>query len=202
MANAPLWCKTIGKENLTMDTMLRKALWGFLRPLVQLITNLLSPEVGEEWERELKRFLRKEPCWTDCYAAQVAQPKPKLSIPEFVSIAIVGVPKCELYLAPGQQGGKQMKGIDLEEHLQKKNLISRVCGLDDRLIKEWIANPETYPEEFKSKDVFLWKVPQVRAGGYFIPYLYWNNGRVMWDCDWIGNIWDDDRPALLAITKS
>ena len=46
-----------------MDTMLRKALWGFLRPLVQLITNLLSPEVGEEWGKEFKRFLRKESCW-------------------------------------------------------------------------------------------------------------------------------------------
>ncbi|MEQ1561265.1 MAG: hypothetical protein ABL899_00920 [Nitrospira sp.] len=47
-----------------MDTnMLRRALWVFLRPLLQLITNLLSPEVGEEWLEELKKFLRKEPTW-------------------------------------------------------------------------------------------------------------------------------------------
>lgn len=43
--------------------MLRRALWVFLRPLIQLITNLLSPEVGDEWLRELNKFLRREPCW-------------------------------------------------------------------------------------------------------------------------------------------
>lgn len=49
---------------LTMDiNMLRRALWVFLRPLIQLITNLLSPEVGDEWLQELHKFLRKEPCW-------------------------------------------------------------------------------------------------------------------------------------------
>jgi len=46
-----------------VDNTLRQALWGFLRPLVQLVTNLLSPEKGGEWEREFKRFLRQEPCW-------------------------------------------------------------------------------------------------------------------------------------------
>jgi hypothetical protein len=45
------------------NNMLRRALWRFLRPLLQLITNLLSPEVGEEWLRELNKFLRKEPTW-------------------------------------------------------------------------------------------------------------------------------------------
>jgi hypothetical protein len=43
--------------------MLRKALWVFLKPLITLITNLLNPEVGEEWLIELKKFLRKEQCW-------------------------------------------------------------------------------------------------------------------------------------------
>lgn len=43
--------------------MLRKALWVFLRPLIQLVTNILSPEVGEEWLKELNKFLRKESCW-------------------------------------------------------------------------------------------------------------------------------------------
>lgn len=44
--------------------MLRKALWEFLRPLMQLISNILNPECGEKWLEELKKFLRKEPCWT------------------------------------------------------------------------------------------------------------------------------------------
>ncbi len=46
-----------------MDTMLRKALWEVLKPLVQLITNLVNPDIGEMWLVELKKFLRKEPCW-------------------------------------------------------------------------------------------------------------------------------------------
>ena len=43
--------------------MLRQALWEFLRPLIQLISNILNPDGGEEWLAELKKFLRKEPCW-------------------------------------------------------------------------------------------------------------------------------------------
>lgn len=43
--------------------MLRKALWEVLKPLLQLITNLVNPDIGEMWLVELKKFLRKEPCW-------------------------------------------------------------------------------------------------------------------------------------------
>ena len=56
-----------------MDIMLRKALWGFLRPLLQLVTNMLSPEVGAEWEEELKKFNRREPCWVVTAKAAVAK---------------------------------------------------------------------------------------------------------------------------------
>ncbi|MHB1316866.1 MAG: hypothetical protein ACYCZW_03375 [Minisyncoccota bacterium] len=45
-----------------MDTMLNQALEGFLGLLRQLMTNLLGPN-GSEWGEELKKFLRKEPCW-------------------------------------------------------------------------------------------------------------------------------------------
>ena len=43
--------------------MLRKALWVILKPLLQLVTNLINPEIGEEWLKELNRFLRKETSW-------------------------------------------------------------------------------------------------------------------------------------------
>lgn len=45
------------------NNMLRRALWVFLKPLIQLISNLLNPEIGEKWLVELKKFLRQEPCW-------------------------------------------------------------------------------------------------------------------------------------------
>lgn len=69
-------------ENL----MLRQALWVFLRPLIQLITNLISPEVGEEWLAEFKRFLRKEPCWVMEKAVVVA--KNLLSVVKSVTLAV------------------------------------------------------------------------------------------------------------------
>lgn len=47
-----------------MNTMLSKALREFTAgPLNQLIVNLGGQD-GNQWEEELKRFLRKEPCWT------------------------------------------------------------------------------------------------------------------------------------------
>ncbi len=53
------------KKGLTMDNMLSKVLRGFLSgPLNQLIVNLAG-EDGEVWERQIKRFLRKETCWTN-----------------------------------------------------------------------------------------------------------------------------------------
>lgn len=68
-----------------METMLSKALREFTTgPLNQLIVNLGGQE-GDQWEEELKKFLRKEPCWSNGQVAQVTQPKTKPSIPELVS---------------------------------------------------------------------------------------------------------------------
>ena len=73
-----------------MDTMLRNALWGFLRPLVQLVTNLLSPEVGEEWEREFKKFLRKELCWMSNESTRVPAAKPQPALFSVIATTILG----------------------------------------------------------------------------------------------------------------
>jgi hypothetical protein len=45
-----------------MDTMLITALDGFIGLIRQLFTNLLGKD-AELWGDELKKFLRKEPCW-------------------------------------------------------------------------------------------------------------------------------------------
>ena len=155
-----------------MENTLRKALWGFLRPLVQLITNLLSPEKGEEWEREFKLFLRKEPCWVI-----------KLSF--------------KLYLAPGQQNGRQMKGFDLEKHLEETRRINRAFSLEDELVKGWIANPSTYPEEFKGKPVFLWKSKRASGDSYEIAYLIWIDWCVLVFYIGVKGNWHGNNPALL-----
>ena len=69
--------------------MLSKALREFTTgPLNQLIVNLGGQE-GDQWEEELKKFLRKEPCWSNGQVAQVTQPKTKPSILELVSTVVV-----------------------------------------------------------------------------------------------------------------
>lgn len=71
-----------------MDDMLREALQEFLGLLKQLLKNLLGPN-GKEWSDEFKRFLRKEPCWSNGQVEQVTQQKTKPSILELVSTVVV-----------------------------------------------------------------------------------------------------------------
>jgi hypothetical protein len=49
----------------------------------------LGGQEGDQWEEELKKFLRKEPCWSNGQVAQVTQPKTKPSIFELVSTVVV-----------------------------------------------------------------------------------------------------------------
>jgi len=130
-----------------VDNTLRQALWGFLRPLVQLVTNLLSPEKGGEWEREFKRFLRQEPCW----------PPQRFT----------------LYLHT-----KQMNG-----GWNKSGFINRDLLLED--VWSWITHPETYPEKFKWRTVFLWKSTEVDPSECLVACLIWVAGRVVVDRRWL-----------------
>ena len=73
-----------------MNTTLSKALCEFTTgPLNQLIVNLGGHD-GEQWEEELKKFLHKEPCWSNSQVTQqVAEPKPTPSLLELVSTVAV-----------------------------------------------------------------------------------------------------------------
>ncbi|MFA6295288.1 MAG: hypothetical protein WC666_02590 [Candidatus Paceibacterota bacterium] len=68
-----------------MDTMLSRALREFTTgPLNQLLVNLGGQD-GSQWEEEFKKFLRKEPCWSDNQAvAQAVIPEPSLPILKFI----------------------------------------------------------------------------------------------------------------------
>lgn len=70
-----------------MNTMLSKALREFTTgPLNQLIVNI-SGQDGDLWEQQFKKFLRKEPCWTDGKKYQVVKLKPLIL--EFVSTVAI-----------------------------------------------------------------------------------------------------------------
>ncbi|KKW14562.1 MAG: hypothetical protein UY54_C0014G0015 [Parcubacteria group bacterium GW2011_GWA2_50_10b] len=104
----------------------------------------------------------------------------------------------KLYLAPGQQNGGVMVGFDLEKHLQEEKLIERAYTLEDELVKSWLENPASYPEEFKNKAIFLWKSQRASGDYREVACLCWHGGRVVVHWRWLERRWDGYRPALLA----
>ena len=115
------------------------------------------------------------------------------------TVSVVDAPNYQPYLHPTQEKGGRIKGFDLEAHLKETGLLDRCFSLEDELVKNWIANPTSYPEEFKGKAIFLWKSVQ-RHDDYLAPYLIWDwdEGGVIVNWSWLENMWDDIDPALLA----
>ena len=104
----------------------------------------------------------------------------------------------ELYLAPDQRNGGSIKGFDLDEHLKKEKLIERTMSLDDEVVKGWLADPSTYPEEFKGKAIFLWKSHRSSGDNRSVAYLYWYGDRVIVLWRWLDYGWCGFYPVLLA----
>ena len=57
--------------------------------LVQDVALKLSNGEGEQWEEPLKRFLRKESCWSNGEVAQTPTPKPRTNLLEPVSTIVI-----------------------------------------------------------------------------------------------------------------
>ena len=104
----------------------------------------------------------------------------------------------ELYLSPIQRGGGSVKGFDLETHLKNEKLLDRTFSLDDEVVKGWLADPATYPEEFKGKAIFLWKSLRDSGDDRSVAYLFWDDDRVVSYWYWLVNWWSDNYPVLLA----
>ena len=98
---------------------------------------------------------------------------------KLAQLVVGNKPTFELYLAPAQRDGGSIKGLDLEEHLKEAELIDRTYSLDDEMVKGWLADPSTYPEEFKGKAVFLWKSQQPPGVGRNVACLVWDVARVV-----------------------
>lgn len=107
-------------------------------------------------------------------------------------------PAFDLYLAPGQKNGGYMTGFDLEKHLEEAKLLDRTFSLDDELVKGWLADPSTYPEEFKGKAVFLWKGQWSSGSNRNVACLCWGVERVLVFWGRLGSRWGGRDPALLA----
>lgn len=61
-------------RSLIMDPKLNEAVEEFVGMIRELLKNLIGKN-SELWGNELKKFLRKEPCWSNGQVAQVTQPK-------------------------------------------------------------------------------------------------------------------------------
>ena len=95
-----------------MENMLRQALWGFLRPLLQLVTNLLNPEIGEEWLAELKLFLRKEPCWVPVVSASTNKAAPVQKAAEKPTSILRLISGGESIVIPACDGSENLANAD------------------------------------------------------------------------------------------
>jgi hypothetical protein len=106
--------------------------------------------------------------------------------------------KMELHLHPKQKNGGFIRGFDLEAHLKETGLLERCFSLEDELVKNWIANPASYPEEFKRKAIFLWGSWRDSGVDRFVAYLIWVDGEVLVRWSWLDRAWGGINPALLA----
>jgi len=142
-----------------MDTMLSKALREFTTgPLNQLIVNLGGQD-GDQWEQQLKQFLRKEPCWTSGHVTQATQPKPAPSILELVSTIVVSATTVKLV-------AKEKFVINT-----KRNAPVKISYLGDNF-KAWFLNGVGKTEDLISEQTLRYhKLRQPSVDGPIIVEL-------------------------------
>ena len=63
----------------------------------------------------------------------------------------------ELYVPNTQALSGYIDYLALDQHLERTGRINRAFSIDDELVKGWLANPSSYPEEFKVMTIYLWK---------------------------------------------
>jgi hypothetical protein len=151
-------------------------------PLKQLLVDLAGKDSARV-EKELNRFNRREVCWVPVSSAFPAKTKRKFCLYRFGKQKI---------------GGKE-RGPDIEAHLKKTKRIKRALSLESQEAKGWIANPATYPEEFKGEAaVILWGSTRDLVDGRLVAYLLWVVDRVIVLWFWIDDVFGGSYPAVLA----
>ena len=86
----------------------------------------------------------------------------------------------ELYLSGLQQReGEQVRYEELDRSLKATGNLKRCLSVDDPMVREWIKNPSTYPEELKKKAVFLWGSQRPSRDGRNVAFLRWHRDTVM-----------------------
>ena len=195
-----------------MDTMLSKALRDFMSgPLNQLLVNM-SGRDPDVWERELKKFNRKEPCWVveevkevvketiNIFTLDMARLPPlpyawkkveynkprsaKARLEKKDGQLYLDGKVVTLYLDGNQKTGA-IGGDELREKLRSKPTGN--ANLLDFLLKP--ENQHLIPEDWKSMHVFFWGTIYLDFSSCpKVRCMYWSAGR--WhgsSCKWLGD---------------
>ena len=104
----------------------------------------------------------------------------------------------ELYRASCQDQPPCCSAYSLRQHMRSAGLTSRAFSVEDSLVQGWVFNPSSYPEELKTKEVFLWGSQKVLDKRNVVAYLVWH-------VDCVAVCWwelqhcccSDTRPSLL-----
>ena len=108
--------------------------------------------------------------------------------------------KVVLHLSERQQAGSVIKGHDLREELSGKPV------LNSNILDALFDHPHLIPEEWKAdgegrtRYIYFWgsvfRIPD--SQDLYVRCLYWNDGAWHRHFNWLGDDWDDQRPAALA----
>ena len=102
--------------------------------------------------------------------------------------------KIKLHLLPNQMGGKYIEGNELRKELASEPVFN--ANVLDYLLKP--ENQHLIPEGWKDKYVFFWgTIYRNSNGSLYIGCLCWYDGAWGWNYHWLGDYWDDCRPAAV-----
>ncbi len=198
-----------------MDTILSRALREFTTgPLNQLIVNLGGHD-GDQWEQQLKRFLRKEPCWI--FTNNIELEEHIKAVEESIMIKIDRTEPFNLaqFMVQGSSIEEQderalvITEVDLskirlettlkpgetpvigEERLKRLKKAGHI-RLDAKVFQTLWENQSLIPEKWKEKTngnttyIFFDGTVLRSPGGFrYALCLYWGGGEWRWRYRWL-----------------
>lgn len=210
-----------------MDTILSRALREFTTgPLNQLIVNLGGHD-GDQWEQQLKRFLRKEPCWI--FTNNIELEEHIKAVEESIMIKIDRTEPFNLaqFMVQGSSIEEQderalvITEVDLskirlettlkpgetpvigEERLKRLKKAGHI-RLDAKVFQTLWENQSLIPEKWKEKTngnttyiFFDGTVLRRPSGSRCALCLCWNDGRWYWIYDWLDYGFDASDPSAV-----
>ena len=113
-------------------------------------------------------------------------------------VLYLGGKPLDLFLSHKQTNGKVVEGHELRKELEKRG-----NNVSAKVLDHLVDHPELWPEKWKKDDqgntiyVFFWDdiFRRPSLDSLFVRYGYWNEGKVVSSCGWLGNDWDSNDPA-------